>query len=114
MQQLTDRQRQDAEAFSGDLATRRPQAFVVQIKRGDQVSKTFDAMGTSKVSVQKQHEGLCADGEQCVVLTPEQAQERHREVIRKVMAARAHEQGAIDRHHTEERMALLDTSPRFK
>jgi len=46
--------------------------FYVQLKRGDKVRATLDVFGASKVAVQKQHECLCMDGEQCIALTPQE------------------------------------------
>lgn len=43
--------------------------FVVSIKNGGEFITVFTAMGLNKVSLQKSHEGLCGDGEQCVVYT---------------------------------------------
>jgi hypothetical protein len=42
-------------------------SWQVQIKRGATVIREFPAMGLSRVAVQKQHEGLCEAGAQCVV-----------------------------------------------
>lgn len=69
--------------------------FVVQIKAGARVLREFDAMGTGKVAVQLQHEGLCEPGEQCVVLTPEEARGRRDALAHAEAAARRNEERAL-------------------
>ncbi len=50
--------------------------YMVQIKAGAAIRDQFDVYATSRTAAQRQHEGLCADGEQAIALTPEEWAQR--------------------------------------
>lgn len=88
------------------MSTLRPREWLVQIKAGSQVVREFPAMGYHRAQVQQQHEGLCEPGQQVIVLTPEEAEERkkdaawrHRQSDRALDAQMRDHEAAWGRQH---------------
>ena len=78
------------------------QEFTVQIKAGAHVRLSFPVMAASRTAAQMANEGLCAEGEQAIALTPAEARERFYEAA-DLAYHRSRLDGSLERavHHRE-------------